>query len=82
MVTPPVIWDICGKGCIFFTGARSPFVLPKMLNAVKRAYRLADGAPFEIRDVNGEKQLQTAGIMNTDPMATVIVVEVDGDTVR
>jgi alpha-L-fucosidase len=66
----------------FFTGARSPFILPRMQNAVKRAYRLADGAPFEIRDINGEKQLQTAGLMNTDPMATVIVVEIEGEKVR
>ena len=66
----------------FFAGPRGPFTLPRMQNAVKRAYRLADGAPFEIRDVNGEKQLQTGGLMNTDPMATVIVVEIDGDKVR
>ena len=33
----------------FFTNARNPFTLPRMQNAVKRAYRLADGAPFEVR---------------------------------
>jgi alpha-L-fucosidase len=66
----------------FFTNARNPFTLPRMQNAVKRAYRLADGAPFEVREVNGEKQMQAVGLMNTDPMATVIVVEIEGDVVR
>ena len=66
----------------FFGGQRNPFVLPPMQNAVKRAYRLADGAPFEVREVNGERQLTTTGLMNTDPMATVIVVEIEGNTVR
>ena len=66
----------------FFTGVRSPFMLPHMQNAVKRAYRLADGMAFEVREINGEKQLQAAGLMNTDPMATVIVLEIDGDVVR
>jgi alpha-L-fucosidase len=65
----------------FFVQPRVPFTLPKMQNAVKRAYRLSDGAPLEVRDVAGEKQLQTAGLM-TDPMATVVVLELDGDTVR
>jgi alpha-L-fucosidase len=66
----------------FFSPPRSPFILPPMQNAVKRAYRLADGAPFEIRVVNGERQLQATGLMNTDPMATVIVVELEGEKVR
>ena len=65
----------------FFAQPRVPFTLPKMQNAVKRAYRLSDGAPFEIKDVNGERQLQTTGLM-TDPMATVVVLELDGDVVR
>ena len=66
----------------FFAGQRNPFMLPHMQNVVKRAYRLADGAPFEVREVNGERQLTTTGLMNTDPMATVIVVEFEGETVR
>ncbi|HEX9482954.1 MAG TPA: alpha-L-fucosidase, partial [Gemmatimonadaceae bacterium] len=65
----------------FFGGQRSPFVLPRMENAVKRAYRLADSVPFEVRNVGGEWELQTAGLMNPDPMATVIVVEIEGDKV-
>ena len=64
----------------FFAGPRVPFTLPHMQNAVKRAYRLSDRAPIEIRDANGEKQLVTTGLM-TDPMATVVVVEFEGDTI-
>jgi alpha-L-fucosidase len=65
----------------FFAGQRNPFQLPHMQNAVRRAYRLADGKPFEVREVNGEKLLTTTGLMDTDPMATVIVVEIEGDKV-
>ncbi|MFL5608485.1 MAG: alpha-L-fucosidase [Gemmatimonadaceae bacterium] len=65
----------------FFTAPRVPFALPRMQNAVRRAYRLSDSAPLELRTVNGETQLQVAGMM-TDPMATVVVLEIDGDTVR
>jgi alpha-L-fucosidase len=65
----------------FFAGPRVPFTLPHMQNTVKRAYRLSDGSPIEIRDANGEKQLVTTGLM-TDPMATVVVVEFEGDTIR
>ncbi len=62
----------------FFGGQRSPFTLPVMQNTIKRAYRLADGAPFEVKD----GKLTTVGLMDTDPMATVIVVEFDGDRIR
>ena len=65
----------------FFEGPRVPFTLPHMQNAVKRAYRLNDGTPLELRTVNGETQLQTTGLMN-DPMGTVVVLEIEGDTVR
>ncbi|MDB4884378.1 MAG: hypothetical protein JWL95_3144 [Gemmatimonadetes bacterium] len=67
----------------FFDGPRAPFTLPKMQNAVTKAYRLSDKAPIEIKEVNGEKQLQLQpfGVIN-DPMATVVVVELEGDSVR
>ena len=65
----------------FFAGPRVPFTLPRMQNAVKRAYRLTDGAPVVVREANGERQLVTTGLMS-DPMATVVVVELEGDTVR
>jgi len=65
----------------FFTQPRAPFTLPTMQNAVKRAYRLADGAPIEIREANGGRQLIFTG-QPIDPMATVVVLELDGDKVR
>jgi hypothetical protein len=66
----------------FFAGPRVPFVLPRMQNSVVRAYRLADHVPVEIRDVGGEKQLLFNNNMMTDPMATVVVVEIEGDRAR
>jgi alpha-L-fucosidase len=65
----------------FFAQPRVPFPLPTMQNAVKRAYRLGDGAPLEIREADGQRQLVFAG-QPFDPMATVVVLELDGDTVR
>jgi alpha-L-fucosidase len=67
----------------FFNGPRVPFALPKMQNAVTRAYRLSDKTPIDIKDVSGDKQLQlqSFGVIN-DPMATVIVVEFEGDSIR
>ena len=62
----------------FFAGVRSPFTLPHMQNAVKRAYRLSDGKAFEVKQVNGEQQVMVDGLI-TDPMATVLVVEIEGD---
>lgn len=61
----------------FFGGQRSPFTLPAMQNTIRRAYRLADGAPVGI----GHGQLAIAGLMDADPMATVIVVEFEGDRI-
>jgi alpha-L-fucosidase len=65
----------------FFAQPRVPFPLPKMQNTIKRAYRLGDGAPMEIREASGERQLVFAG-QPFDPMATVVVLELDGDSVR
>ena len=65
----------------FFAQPRVPFTLPTMQNAVKRAYRLADGAPIEVREAGGARQLVFTG-QPIDPMATVVVLELDGDTVR
>ena len=65
----------------FFAHPRVPFPLPKMQNAVKRAYRLADGAPLQVREANGERQLVFTG-QPYDPMATVVVLELEGDAVR
>jgi hypothetical protein len=61
-----------------------------MQNTVKRAYRLHDGAPMEVREANGTRQLvfprfpadRPGFFAIDDPMGTVIVVEIDGGTVR
>ena len=73
-----------------FVDARGTFDLPPMQNAVKRAYRLSDGAPVEVRTTNGVRQLVLArfpasdpGFLTiNDPLATVLVVEIEGDRVR
>jgi alpha-L-fucosidase len=64
----------------FFLEPRVPFPLPAMKNAVKRAYRLADGAPVEVKMDAGRPQLVVERPI-WDPMATVVVVEIEGDAV-
>ena len=58
-----------------------PFELPPMKNAVKRAYRLADGAAGRGEGRGGPAPLVIERPI-LDPMATVVVVEIDGDAVR
>jgi alpha-L-fucosidase len=65
----------------FFREPRVPFELPAMRNAVKRAYRLADGAPVEVRTADGRPALVIERPV-IDPMATVVVVEIEGDRVE
>jgi alpha-L-fucosidase len=65
----------------FFNEPRAPFPIPPMKNAVKRAYRLADGAPVEMKSEGGRAFLVVERPM-WDPMATVIVVEIDGGRVE
>ena len=57
-----------------------PFALPPMKNVVKRVYRLADSAPVETTLDGGQTTLQIARPI-LDPMATVVVVEIEGDAV-
>ena len=64
----------------FFDEPRAPFALPRMKNTVKRAYRLADNAPVEMKTENGRTVL-TIDRPILDPMATVVVVEFDGTSV-
>ncbi len=64
----------------FFQDARAPVELPPMKNAVKRAWRLADGAPVEVRASGGRPALVIERPL-IDPMATVVVVEIEGDRV-
>ena len=74
----------------FFADGRGSFELPRMQNAVKRAYRLSDGAPIDVRTVNGARQLvlprfsaDRPGFLAIDDlMGTVIVVEIEGGAVR
>jgi alpha-L-fucosidase len=66
---------------IFFQEPRASFELPPMKNAVKRAYRLADAQPVEVKAENGRPQLVVARPL-LDPMATVVVVEIEGDKVE
>jgi hypothetical protein len=52
-----------------------------MKKAVKRAYQLADGQPVELKVESGRTQLLIARPI-LDLMATVVVVEIEGDTVE
>ena len=65
----------------FFSEPRAPFALPPMKNAVRRAYQLADGAAVKMTKENGRTFLDVARPI-LDPMATVIVVEIEGDRVE
>jgi len=64
----------------FFDEPRAPFELPAMKNAVKRAYQLADNAPVTIT-TEGNKRFLNVTRPILDPMATVVVVEIEGDRV-
>jgi alpha-L-fucosidase len=81
---PRTEWRVTAKpGRLYFTffqEPRVPFELPAFRNAVKRAYRLADGAPVEVRLENGRQALVLQRPL-PDPMATVVVVEFEGDRV-
>jgi alpha-L-fucosidase len=66
---------------VFFEEPRVPFEVPLMKNAIKRAYQLADSKPVEIKEVNGLRQLIITRPM-LDPMATVVVVEIEGTSVE
>jgi len=65
----------------FFDEPRAPFALPRMKNTVKRAYRLADNAAVEVKFENGRTLLNIDRPI-LDPMATVVVVELDGSKVE
>lgn len=81
---PQTEWRVTTKpGKLYFTffnEPRAPFELPAMKNAVKRAYRLADGVQIPIKSENGRSYLVIERPI-LDPMATVIVVEIEGDRV-
>src|SRR5438067_10030051 len=85
LVYPQTQWRVTTKpGKLYFTffeEPRVPFALPAMRNAVKRAYRLADKAAVALKTENGRTLLDIERPIY-DPMATVIVVEVDGDKIE
>ena len=64
----------------FFDEPRAPFEIPAMKNAITRAYRLADRAPVEVKAENGRSFLHVERPI-LDPMATVVVVEIEGGRV-
>jgi alpha-L-fucosidase len=85
LVYPQTEWRVTTRpGKLYFTffsEPRAPFPLPAMKNAVKRAYQLADGAPVPITTEGGRSFLNVDRPM-LDPMATVVVVEIEGGTVE
>lgn len=85
LVYPQTEWRVTAKpGKLYFTffsEPRVPFPLPAMKNAVKRAYQLADGAPVKITTEGGRSFLNVDRPM-LDPMATVVVVEIEGEKVE
>jgi alpha-L-fucosidase len=82
LVYPQTEWRITTKpGKLYFTffsEPRAPFPLPAMKNAVKRAYQLADGTPVNVTSENGRVYLNINRPI-LDPMATTVVVEIEGD---
>jgi len=65
----------------FFQEPRVPFELPAMKNTVKRVYRLADGEAVPFKTEGGRTTLQINRPI-LDPMATVVVVEIEGEKVE
>jgi alpha-L-fucosidase len=65
----------------FFNEPRVPFEIPAFKNRVKAAYRLADHAPIELKTENGKTTFTMPRPM-IDPMATVVVVEFEGERVE
>ena len=85
LVYPQTEWRITSKpGKLyfsFFSEPRASFPLPAMKNTVKRAYQLADGAPVKVTTENGHPFLNVSRPM-LDPMATIVVVEIEGENVQ
>jgi alpha-L-fucosidase len=65
----------------FFSEPRAPFEIPAMANSLTRAYLLADHTPIELKK-DGDKTTFTMHTPMLDPMATVVVVEFEGDRVQ
>lgn len=65
----------------FFEEPRVPFELPPMKNKVLRAYQLEDGKPVTVKQEDGKTTLDMPRPM-WDPMATTVVVEIEGNAVE
>jgi len=85
LVYQQIQWRVTAKpGKLYFTffdEPRAPFALPAMKNGVKRAYYLANGKPVQVKTENGRTVLNIERPI-LDPMATVVVVEIEGDSVE
>lgn len=85
LVLPHNEWRVTTKpGKLYFTffqEPRVPFELPEMKNAVKRAYLLETGKEIEVKQENGKRTIDMPRPM-WDPMATVVVVEIEGTEVE
>src|SRR3954453_4346901 len=66
---------------IFFSEPRVPFPIPALKNRLTSAYRLADHAPIEMKTEIGNTTINMPRPM-LDPMATVVVVEFEGEKVE
>jgi alpha-L-fucosidase len=82
---PQTEWRVTSKPgklyLTFFSEPRAPFEIPAMRNRITRLYRLADRAPIELTTANGRTAFTLERPM-LDPMATVVVVEFEGDRVQ
>jgi alpha-L-fucosidase len=82
---PQTEWRVTTKPgklfVFFFNEPRAPFELPAFTNAVRRVYRLADRAAVEWKTENGRTVFTLERPM-LDPMATVVVVEFEGDRIE
>jgi alpha-L-fucosidase len=82
---PQAEWRVTSKpGKLYFTffsEPRAPFEIPAVKNRLTRAYRLADKAPVDLKTENGTTTFTLERPM-LDPMATVVVVEYEGQKIE
>jgi alpha-L-fucosidase len=85
LVLPHNEWRVTTRpGKLYFTFFQEPrvaFELPAMKNTVKRAYLLETGKEVEVKQDNGKRTIDMPRPM-WDPMATVVVVEIEGQQVE
>jgi len=85
LVLPHNEWRVTTKpGKLYFTffeEPRVPFELPAMKNTVKRAYLLETGKEVTLKQEGGKTTIDMPRPM-WDPMATVVVIEIEGNAVE